>query len=142
MTVARLIEFLCSIDKTLSLQPFADIFVLSDFSGHRVKWLTHSNITKLGGNRTLSFSITQFLHINRRLPPRMSPSNSDGHSSLLDLFLTSSHDSFSSPQLYLLGNILSVMSALIGIRFVISFAMFLGRIFLIISNVPLRSLPG
>lgn len=92
-----------TIEKALSLHTSAHIFAFGDFTVHRVRCLNHSNATDPAGNQTLDFSLTQSLTQIVDFPTRVS-SNSDGHTSLIDLFLTSTPDLCRTLQLFPLCN--------------------------------------
>ena len=83
-----------NIDKVLSVNPSANVFVIGDFNIHHKDWLTYSGGTDRPGELCYSFSIsndlTQMVNFRTRI--------SDCHShmpALLDLFL-SSHASICS----------------------------------------------
>ena len=77
-----------NIDKVLSINPTANLFVLGDFSVDHKDWLTYSRGTDRSGELCYNFSIsnglTQMVNFPTRIP------DCDSHSpALLDLFISS-----------------------------------------------------
>ena len=77
-----------NIDKVLSINPSANVFVFGDFNIHHKGWLTYSGGTDRPGELCYNFSIsndlTQIVNFPTRIP------DCDSHSpALLDLFLSS-----------------------------------------------------
>ena len=77
-----------NIDKVLSINPYANIFVFGDFNVHHKDWLTYFGGTDTSGDFCYNFSIsndlTQMVNFPTRIP--------DCHSlspALLDLFISS-----------------------------------------------------
>ncbi|CAE1168972.1 unnamed protein product [Acanthosepion pharaonis] len=91
-----------SIDKALSLHPFAHIFVFGDFNAHHTMWLKNAT-TDHAGIQTFNFSVSQSLTQIVNFPTRFA-FNREGKASLLDLCFTSIPESCSATQLCPLGN--------------------------------------
>ena len=77
-----------NIDKVLSINPSANVFVFGDFHVHHKDWLTYSSGTDRPGelcyNFPISNDLTQIVNFPTRIP------DCDSHSAaLLDLFLSS-----------------------------------------------------
>ena len=78
----------CNIDKVLSINPSANVFVFGDFNIHHKDWLTYSGGTDRPGELCYNFSIsnafTQMVNFPSRIP------DCDSHSPApLDLILSS-----------------------------------------------------
>ena len=77
-----------NIDKVLSINPFANVFVFGDFNVHHNDWVTYSGGTDRPGelcqNFYISNDLTQIVNFPTQIP------DCDSHSpALLDLFLSS-----------------------------------------------------
>ena len=81
-----------NIDKTLILQPFANIMVCGDFNVHNTEWFCHSHTTDVAGLFCQEFTMVQDLTQIVDFPTRI-PDRDDHQPYLLDLFLCSNPDS-------------------------------------------------
>ena len=77
-----------NIDEVLSINPYANVFVVGNFNAHHKDWLTYSGGTDRPGelcyNFSMSNNLTQIVNFPTRIP------DCDSHSpALLDLFISS-----------------------------------------------------
>ena len=94
-----------NIDKVLSINPSANVFVFGDFNAHHKDWLTYSGGTDQPGEHCYNFlvvisnDLTQLVNFPTRIP------DCDFHSpALLDLFISSDASISSSMVFPPLGN--------------------------------------
>ena len=89
-----------NIDKVLSINPFANVFVFGDFNVHHKDWLTYSGGTDRSGELCYkSNDLTQMVNYPTQIP------DCDSHSpALLDLFISSDANICSTMAFPPLGN--------------------------------------
>ena len=76
-----------NIDEILSINPFANVFVIGDFNVHYKDWLTNSGRTDRPGESCYNFSVANDLTQVVNFPTQIPDSDSQGPA-LLGLFLS------------------------------------------------------
>ena len=96
-----LILFSSNIDKVLSINPSANVFVFGDFNNHHKDWLTYSGGTDWSGELCYNFSneLNQMVNFPTQIPDCISHSPA-----LLDLFISSDSSICSTMAFPPLGN--------------------------------------